>query len=116
SAGRDAEAEPHLRESLRLRTELESEHWNVVKNGLFLAKTLLRQKKYAEAEPLLIEIHAKAGERTDQAPSWERGFPADIADGLIELYTALDKPDEVKKWQTERAKYDPALAPAKDKK
>ena len=26
-------------------------------------------------------------------------------DRLIELYTALNKPDEAKKWQAERAKY-----------
>jgi hypothetical protein len=26
-------------------------------------------------------------------------------DRLIELYTAINKPDEAKKWQTERAKY-----------
>jgi hypothetical protein len=26
-------------------------------------------------------------------------------DRLIELYTAINQPDEAKKWQTERAKY-----------
>ena len=26
-------------------------------------------------------------------------------DRLIELYTTMNKPDEVKKWQAERAKY-----------
>ena len=26
-------------------------------------------------------------------------------DRLIELYTATDRPDELKKWQAERAKY-----------
>jgi hypothetical protein len=31
-------------------------------------------------------------------------------DGLIELYTATNKPEEVKKWQAERAKYPPASA------
>jgi hypothetical protein len=32
-------------------------------------------------------------------------------DRLIELYTATDKPDEVKKWRAERAKYPPEVAP-----
>jgi hypothetical protein len=31
-------------------------------------------------------------------------------DRLIELYTATKKPEEVKKWRTERAKY-PEVAP-----
>jgi eukaryotic-like serine/threonine-protein kinase len=36
-------------------------------------------------------------------------------DRLIELYTATNKPDDVKKWQAERAKY-PAAAPPPRKK
>ncbi len=36
-------------------------------------------------------------------------------DRLIELYTATDKPDEVKKWRAERAKY-PDVLPPRDKK
>jgi hypothetical protein len=32
-------------------------------------------------------------------------------DGLIELYTAINQPDESKKWQTERAKYPEAKKP-----
>ena len=43
----------------------------------------------------------------------EEGGEAEVAealDRLIELYTATNKPDEVKKWRAERAKY-PELAP-----
>jgi eukaryotic-like serine/threonine-protein kinase len=32
-------------------------------------------------------------------------------DRLIELYTATNKPEEVKKWRVERAKYPGASAP-----
>ena len=49
----------------------------------------------------------------------EKSIPAQDAirlpealDRLIELYTATNKPDEVKKWQAERAKY-PAAPPRK---
>jgi hypothetical protein len=35
-------------------------------------------------------------------------------DALVELYTATNKPDEVKKWQAERAKY-PEGKPAEKK-
>jgi hypothetical protein len=48
-------------------------------------------------------------ERIGQAPAWEKHFPATIADRLIELYTATDKPDEVAKWQAERAKHEPPM-------
>jgi len=35
----------------------------------------------------------------------------DALDWLLELHTATNKPDEVKKWQAERAKYPPAPLP-----
>jgi hypothetical protein len=37
-------------------------------------------------------------------------YIADTIDRLIELYTATNQPDAVKKWRAEAAKY-PALAP-----
>jgi len=37
-------------------------------------------------------------------------------DRLIDLYTAMSRPDEVKKWRTERAKYPPANPPRNDPK
>ena len=50
----------------------------------------------------------KAREAT--IPSEGRGRLPDALDRLIEFYTATNKPDEVKKWWAERAKY-PILAP-----
>ena len=60
------------------------------------------QKKFAEAEPLLLK-----------GPKHRENFlkPRDALripealDRLIELYTATNKPDELKKWRAERAKY-----------
>ena len=43
-------------------------------------------------------------------PKWNTRVP-EALDRLIELYTATDKPDEVKKWQAERAKYPPVPLP-----
>ena len=40
---------------------------------------------------------------------------AEAIDRLIELATATNKPDDVKKWQAERAKY-PAAAPTPGEK
>ena len=35
----------------------------------------------------------------------------DALDRLVEFYTATNKPDEVKKWQAERAKYGREVLP-----
>ena len=37
-------------------------------------------------------------------------------DRLIELYTATKKPDDLKKWQAERAKYSAVAPPPGEKK
>ena len=75
-----------------------------------LGGALLGQKKYAEAEPLLLAGY-------EGMKQWEKTIPPqagtripEALDRLIELSTATNKPDEVKKWQAERAKY-PAVAP-----
>ena len=63
------------------------------------------QKKYADAESLLLKGYEgmKAREKTIPPPANTR-IP-EALDRLIELYTATSKPDEVKKWQSEREKY-----------
>ena len=40
----------------------------------------------------------------------------EAVDRLIELYTATNKPDEVKKWRAERAKYPEVAPPPREKK
>jgi len=70
-----------------------------------LGGALLGQKKYADAEPLLLRGY-------EGLKQWEKSIPPQAAnrlpealERLIELYTATNKPDEAKKWQAERAKY-----------
>jgi hypothetical protein len=45
-----------------------------------------------------------------------RHFSPEALDRLIELYTAINQPDEAKKWQAERAKYPAAGAKPAAKK
>ena len=77
-----------------------------------LGSALLGQKKYADAEPLLLKGYEGMKEREKSIPKsggGEKRIP-EALDALIELYTATNKPEEVKKWQAERAKYPPASA------
>ena len=71
-------------------------------NQTWLAEALIGEKKYAEAELLLLEAYPKL--RAD--PTTRMATPADrAAERLVQLYTLTNKPDESKKWQAERAKY-----------
>ena len=65
----------------------------------------MRQKKYADAEPLLLKGYQGLKQREFfLEPKDEPRIP-DALDRLIELYSSTNKPDEVKRWEAERAKY-----------
>jgi serine/threonine protein kinase len=102
-----ADAEPVLRDCLAGRQKQIPDSWRTFYVQSLLGGALLGQKKYAEAEPLLVKGYEgmKAREKTiPKAAGWELRIP-EALDRLIELYTAINKADEAKKWQAERAKY-----------
>jgi hypothetical protein len=109
-----AEAEPLLRECLAIREKEQPDDWKTFNTRSMLGGALVAQKKFAEAEPLLRAGFQgmKAREKTIPAEAGSR-IP-NALDRLIELYTATNKPNEVARWQAERAKY-PKEKPA-DKK
>jgi tetratricopeptide (TPR) repeat protein len=101
------EAEPLLRQSLAIREKAQPDAWTTFNTKSLLGGALLGQKKYADAEPLLLQGYEglKAREKTiPKQGGGERRLP-EALDRLTALYTALNQPDEAKKWQAERAKY-----------
>ena len=69
------------------------------------------QLRFAEAEPLLLAGYEGMKTRESTIPTAVKFLVIEAADRLIELYCAMGKPDEVKKWRAERAKYPPPAAP-----
>jgi tetratricopeptide (TPR) repeat protein len=100
-----AEAEPLLRECLTIREKAQPDAWTTFNTQSMLGGALLGQKKYVEAEPLLVKGYEgmKQREKTIPPPGILR-LP-EALDRLIELSTATNKLDEAKKWRAERAKY-----------
>ena len=112
------EAEPLLRESLTIRAKQQPDAWSTFNANSMLGGALLGRKKYAEAEPLLLKGYQgmKARERTiPKQGGGELRIP-EALDRLVELYTAINKPDEAKKWRAERAKYPEAKKAAAPEK
>jgi eukaryotic-like serine/threonine-protein kinase len=106
------EAEQQLRECLAVREKTQPDVWTTFNTKSMLGGALLGQKKYADAEPLLLAGYEgmKAREKSiPQTGGGELRIP-EALDRLIEFYTATNKPDDAKKWQAERAKY-PETAP-----
>jgi cytochrome c-type biogenesis protein CcmH/NrfG len=112
-----ADAEAILRECLAIREKNEPEAWTTFNTQSLLGGALLGQKKYADAEALLVKGYEGMKAREEKIPKSggaELRTP-EALDRLIELYTATKKPEELKEWQAERAKY-PATAPPPGKK
>jgi hypothetical protein len=100
-----SEAEPLLRECLGIREKTQPDLWSTFSTQSLLGGTLLGQKKYAAAEHLLLAGYEGMKQREATIPEPDKVRPPEALDLLIELYAATNKPDELKKWQAERAKY-----------
>jgi eukaryotic-like serine/threonine-protein kinase len=103
------EAEPLLRECLAIREEAQSDMWSTFNTQSVLGGAFLGQKKHAEAEPLLRKGYEGMKQRESTIPPQAATRIPEALDRLIDFYTVTNKPDQVKKWQAERAKY-PATA------
>ncbi len=71
---------------------------------LNLGVSLVGQQKYDEAKPLLITGYEGMKNQKTPLPTTIIQLP-EALDYIIEMYTALEKTDEVKKWQAERDMY-----------
>jgi serine/threonine protein kinase/tetratricopeptide (TPR) repeat protein len=99
-------AEATLRESFALGQKTLPDHWTTFDTQSALGAALVGQKKHADAEPLLLKGYEGMNQREKLIPPQVKNQRLSGAvDRLVELYTAANKPDEVKKWQAERAKY-----------
>jgi eukaryotic-like serine/threonine-protein kinase len=99
------EAERLIRECLAIREKTQADDWRTFNARSMLGGALLGQKRYAEAEPLLLDGYEGMKQRQKSIPPQASTRIPEALDRLIDLYTATSKPEELKKWQAERAKY-----------
>jgi tetratricopeptide (TPR) repeat protein len=99
-------AEPLLRECLNIREKTQPDAWNTFNAQSMLAGALVGQKRFSEAEPFLRSGYEGMMVRKEPIPWQSSTCLPEALDRLIELYTATNNPDELKKWQAEWAKYD----------
>jgi len=103
--GEFAEAERVLRECLAVRERTMPTDWRTFNTRSYLGAALSGLKKYAEAEPLLVKSYEGLKDCEKLIPPTAATRIPDALDRLIDLHTVTNRPDEVKKWQAERAKY-----------
>jgi hypothetical protein len=94
-----SEAEQFLRDCLKTLENHQPDAWTTFRTKSMLGGALLGQKKYADAEPLLLEGYEgmKAREKTIPPPFW---VPlAEAAQRLVELYDAWGQQDKADSWR-----------------
>ena len=91
-AGKFAEAEPPARDCLRLREKLMPDDWRTFNAQSLLGGSLLGQKKYAEAAPLLLSGCEGLIQRENQIPANVRQQRVmEAIQRLAELYQATGR-------------------------
>jgi eukaryotic-like serine/threonine-protein kinase len=97
------DAEAVLRESHEIRRKQETDDWRTFHTMSMLGRALLGQKKLIDAEPFLLKGYDGMKARAKNIPPHAARLIPEALDRLIELATATNKFDDVKKWQAEKA-------------
>jgi tetratricopeptide (TPR) repeat protein/tRNA A-37 threonylcarbamoyl transferase component Bud32 len=113
--GEFTRAERLLRASLTLRQQKQPDAWTTFQTQSQLGGSLLGQKKYTEAEPLLRAGYEGMKQRQAQIPAPYKKYLTEAMDRLVQLYEAWGKPDEANKWRAELEKLPKPPEPPKVK-
>ena len=100
-AGAFAEAESLLRECLAIGEKTQAEEWTTFTIKSMLGAALLGQKKYAEAEPLLLAGYEGMKQREAKIPPAGKLRITEALERLAEVDEALEKNDDAAKWRKE---------------
>jgi tetratricopeptide (TPR) repeat protein len=95
------EAEPLLRECLAIREKNQPDEFTTFNTKSMLGSALLGQKKYAEAEPLLLAGYEGMKQREAKIPPPGKVRLTEALERLVQLDEALEKKDEAAKWRKE---------------
>jgi tetratricopeptide (TPR) repeat protein len=103
--GQLAKAESLLRESPAIREKAQPDSWNSFHTMTILGRALVIQKKYADAEPLLLKGYEGMLAREETIPSENKNAIPEALDCLIDLYSVINNSEAVKKYRELRANY-----------
>ncbi|MCG8650943.1 MAG: tetratricopeptide repeat protein [Pirellulales bacterium] len=95
------QAESVLRQCLEIRTKIMPDDWLRFNTETMLGGALLGQKKYDEAESLLIDGYNGMKARKKALTVGRKARVTEALQRLIALYEATDQPEQVAKWQKE---------------
>jgi tetratricopeptide (TPR) repeat protein len=99
-----SEAEPAARRALAIRMVCGPDHWTRFDALSLLGGALAGQKRYAEAEPLLIQGYEGLKAREARTPFlWRKKRQAQAGERIVALYKTWGKKDKADEWRTKLA-------------
>ena len=93
------EAETILRACLAIRQKAQPDDWSTFNARSMLGGSLLGQKKFADAEPLILAGYEGMKAREAKIPAPGRPRLAEAAARVVLLYEAWGKPAETTTWK-----------------
>ena len=99
SQGKFAEADPVASEALELEKKVRPDDWQRYRAASLLGESLAGEKKYAEAEPLLLEGYQGMMARKDRIDAPDLSHLERAHQWLVQLYQADGKPDKAAEWK-----------------
>jgi serine/threonine protein kinase len=100
-AGQPAAAEPMLRDCLTIRQKKLPDSWLTFNTQAVLGGALLGQKKYKEAETLLLKGYEGMKARQAQMPPAARPRLTEALQRLVQLYYATGQTAQASRWRKE---------------
>jgi tetratricopeptide (TPR) repeat protein len=108
--GKAAEAEKPARACLALLDQVVPDDWRTFNTRSLLGGSLLSQKKYAEAEPLLLSGCEGMKQREDWIPAAERVRLKEGIELVVRLYKATGQLEKAAEWNKKLVEFDQARA------
>jgi serine/threonine protein kinase/tetratricopeptide (TPR) repeat protein len=106
SAGQFVEAEGPARECLTIREIQIPDDWRTFNARSMLGGSLLGQKKYAEAELLLLSGYEGLKQRADKIPPEGKVRLNEAVKRLAQLYDATQRPEQAAEWRNKLTELD----------
>jgi serine/threonine protein kinase/tetratricopeptide (TPR) repeat protein len=100
-----SEAEPLARECLAIGEKKRPDNYLTFYSRSLLGACLLGQKKYAEAEPLLLSAYEGMKKRQDTIPVSRRPRLKETIQRLVKLYENTERFDQLAQWKAELTQF-----------
>ena len=96
---KSVEAETLLRECVAIREKVQPDEWTTFNARSLLGGSLLAQKKYSQAEPLIISGYDGIKARLSKVPDVAKTRLAEAADRVVQLFDAWGKKARATEWR-----------------